>query len=181
MHPNRGGEVVVKPAETGVSAALNVEVSAAEPAVTTINLLVTTDSVTIIAAEPVSAAAKELTDNDITMAKALAELKTSKPKVVTTVPILNSVTTITTIKLKAKGITIQEPSVTQKTSVELEEEAKRQEEASMAALAELYDAVQAQIDADQELAARMTLEEHEKYTVEERARMLAEFIKNRRK
>ncbi|GJU25039.1 hypothetical protein Tco_1163660 [Tanacetum coccineum] len=41
--------------------------------------------------------------------------------------------------------------------------------------------VQAQIDADQELAARMTLEEHEKYTVEERARMLAEFIKNRKK
>ncbi|GJS93983.1 hypothetical protein Tco_0800951 [Tanacetum coccineum] len=34
---------------------------------------------------------------------------------------------------------------------------------------------------DQELAARMTLEEHEKYTVEERARMLAEFIKNRKK
>ncbi|GKG13842.1 hypothetical protein Tco_0350802, partial [Tanacetum coccineum] len=33
----------------------------------------------------------------------------------------------------------------------------------------------------QELAARMTLEEHEQYTVEERARMLAEFIKNRKK
>ncbi|GKA48437.1 hypothetical protein Tco_0741395, partial [Tanacetum coccineum] len=94
-------EAIVKPAETGVSAALNVKFSVAEPVVTTINLLVTTDSVTIIVAEPVSAAAKELTDNDITMAKALAELKTSKPKVVTTVPILNSVTTITTIKLKA--------------------------------------------------------------------------------
>ncbi|GKB52971.1 hypothetical protein Tco_0903724, partial [Tanacetum coccineum] len=40
---------------------------------------------------------------------------------------------------------------------------------------------QAQIDADQELAARMTLEEHEKYTVEERSRMLAEFIKNKKK
>ncbi|GJT05652.1 hypothetical protein Tco_0840114 [Tanacetum coccineum] len=195
-----GEEVVVKPAETGVSAALDVEVSAAEPAVTTVSSLVTTDSVTITAVEPVSAAAKELTDNDMTMAEALAELKTSKPKVVTTVPILNSATTVTTTKPKAKGITIQEPSVTQKTTVsfissskgkaimiesekpvELEEEAKRQEEASMAALAELYDAVQAQIDADQELAARMTLEEHEKYTVEERARMLAEFIKIRKK
>ncbi|GJR41066.1 hypothetical protein Tco_1169864 [Tanacetum coccineum] len=49
-----------------------------------------------------------------------------------------------------------------KFQVELEEEAKRQEEASMAALAELHNAVQAQIDADQELAARVTLEEHEK-------------------
>ncbi|GJY77988.1 hypothetical protein Tco_0483789 [Tanacetum coccineum] len=183
-----GEEVVVKPAKTGVSAALDVEVSAAEPAVTTVSSLVTTDSVTITAAEPVSAAAKELTDNDMTM----AELKASKPKVVTIVPILNSATTVTTTKPKAKGITIQEPLVTQKIAVsfissskgkaimieskkpvkikdlsahdeqvakdlhdkiqvELEEEAKRQEEASMAALAELYDAVQAQIDADQEL------------------------------
>ncbi|GJQ93828.1 putative reverse transcriptase domain-containing protein [Tanacetum coccineum] len=182
-----GEEVVVKPAETSVSAV-----------------------------------AKELTNNDMTMAKALAELKTSKPKVVTTVPILNSATTVTTTKPKAKGITIHEHLVTQKTTVsfissskgkaikieskkpvkikdlsahdeqvakdlhdkiqvELEEEAKRQEEASMAALAELYEAIQAHIDADQELAARMTIKEHEKYTVKERARMLAEFIKNRKK
>ncbi|GJR99124.1 hypothetical protein Tco_0315633 [Tanacetum coccineum] len=193
-----GEEVVVKPAETGVSPALDVKVSAAEPLVTTISLLVTTDSVTITAIEP-----------------------TSKPKVVTTVPILNSATTVTTIKPKAKGINIQEPSVIEKIvvsfissskgkaimiesekpmkikdqiahdeqvskdlhdkiQVELEEEAKRQEEASMATIAELYDAVQAQIYADQELAARMTLEEHEKYTVEDRARMLAEFIKNKK-
>ncbi|GJU04079.1 hypothetical protein Tco_1114417 [Tanacetum coccineum] len=79
-----GEKVVMKPAETGVSVALDVE---------------------------------ELTDNDMTMAEALAELKTSKPKVVTTIPILNSATTVTTTKPKAKGITIQEPSVTQKTAV----------------------------------------------------------------
>ncbi|GJZ70273.1 putative reverse transcriptase domain-containing protein [Tanacetum coccineum] len=174
-------KVVVKPAETSVSAALDVEVSVAELAVTTVSSLVTTDSVTITAAEPVSVAAKEFTDNDMTIAEAFAELRTFKPKVVTIVPILNSATTVTTTKPKAKGITIQEPSVTQKTAVELEEEAKRQEEASMAVLAELHDVVQAQIDADRELAAIMTLEEHEKYKVEERARMLAEFIKNRKK
>ncbi|GJV82592.1 hypothetical protein Tco_1522490, partial [Tanacetum coccineum] len=153
-----GEEVVVKPAETSVSATLDVEVSATEPTITTVSSLFTNDSVTITATEPVSAAAKELTNNDMTMAEALAELKTSKPKVVTTVPILNSAIT-----------------------VELEEEVKRQEEASMAILAELYNVVQAQIDADQELAARMTLEEHERYTVEDRARILAEFIKNRKK
>ncbi|GJY87971.1 hypothetical protein Tco_0502599 [Tanacetum coccineum] len=79
-----GEEVVVKPAETGVSVALDVE---------------------------------ELTDNDMTMAEALAELKTSKPKVVTTIPILNSATIVTTTKPKAKGITIQEPLVTQKTTI----------------------------------------------------------------
>ncbi|GJR01572.1 hypothetical protein Tco_0524556 [Tanacetum coccineum] len=110
---NLGGEeVVVKPAETGVSVALDVEVSAVEPVVTTVSSLVTTDSVTITAAEPVSAATKELTNNDMTMVEALAELKTSKPKVVTTVPILNSTTTVTTTKPKAKGITIHEHSVT---------------------------------------------------------------------
>nr|GEX87781.1 ribonuclease H-like domain, reverse transcriptase, RNA-dependent DNA polymerase [Tanacetum cinerariifolium] len=37
-----------------------------------------------------------------------------------------------------------------------------------AALTEMYDEVQAQIDADHELAVRLTLEEQEKYTVEER-------------
>ncbi|GKD68277.1 hypothetical protein Tco_1322367, partial [Tanacetum coccineum] len=210
-----GEEVVVKTTKTGVSVALDVKVSAAEPAVTTVSSLVTTDSVTITVAEP-------LTDNDMTMAKALAKLKTSKLNVVTTIPILNSATAVITTKPKAKGITIHEPSVTQKTlvsfissskgkaimiesekpmkikdlsahdeqvakdlhdkiHVELEEEAKRQEEAFMAALAELYDVVQAQIDADQELAARMTLEEQEKYIVEERAKMLVEFIKNRKK
>ncbi|GJU12500.1 hypothetical protein Tco_1134896 [Tanacetum coccineum] len=79
-----GEEVVVKPAKTGVCPALDVEVSTAEPAVTTVSSLVTTDSVTITTVEPVSAAAKELTDNHMTMAKALANLKTSKPKVVTT-------------------------------------------------------------------------------------------------
>ncbi|GJR69558.1 hypothetical protein Tco_0015623 [Tanacetum coccineum] len=68
-----------------------------------------------------------------------------------------------------------------KIQVELEEEAKRQEEASMTTIAELYDAIQAQIYADQELVTGMTLEEHEKYIVEDRARMLAEFIKNKKK
>ncbi|GJU33812.1 hypothetical protein Tco_1182166 [Tanacetum coccineum] len=157
-----GEEVAVKPAETGVSAALNVEVSVAEPAVTTVSSLVTTDSVTITAAEPVSATAKELTDNDMTMAEALAELKTSKPKVVTTVLILNSATTITTTKPKAKvkikDLSAHDEQVAKdlhdKIQVELEEEA------SMATLAELYDVVQAQIDADKELAAGMNLEEN---------------------
>ncbi|GKG35834.1 hypothetical protein Tco_0440988, partial [Tanacetum coccineum] len=88
-----GEEVVVKPAETGVSPALDVEVSTAEPVVTTVSSLVTTNSVTITAIEPISATAKELTDNDTKLAKALTELKTSKPKVVTTIPILNSAIT----------------------------------------------------------------------------------------
>ncbi|GKG29271.1 hypothetical protein Tco_0416636, partial [Tanacetum coccineum] len=48
-----GEEVVVNPAKTSVSVALDVEVSAAEPAVTIVSSLVTIDSVTITAVEPV--------------------------------------------------------------------------------------------------------------------------------
>nr|GEX23667.1 hypothetical protein [Tanacetum cinerariifolium] len=59
-----------------------------------------------------------------------------------------------------------------------DEEAKteigRQEDASKAALVEMYDEVQAQIGADHELAIRLTHGEQEKYTVEERSKLLAE-------
>ncbi|GJW68260.1 hypothetical protein Tco_0122684 [Tanacetum coccineum] len=49
------------------------------------------------------------------------------------------------------------------------------------ALAEEFDEIQARIDADHELAIRLTHEEQEKYTIEERARLLAEFFERRKK
>nr|GEU77731.1 putative ribonuclease H-like domain-containing protein [Tanacetum cinerariifolium] len=62
-----------------------------------------------------------------------------------------------------------------KTQAHLNEEARiereRQEEASEAALAEMYDEVQAQIDDDHELAVRLTHEEQQKNTVEERSKL----------
>ncbi|GKE42097.1 hypothetical protein Tco_1469381, partial [Tanacetum coccineum] len=160
-----GEEVVVKPAETGVSPTLDVKVSAAKPAVTTVSSLVTTDSVTIIVVEPVSAAAKELTDNDMTMCSSKGKaimIEYEKP-------------------VKIKDQIAHDEQVAKdlhdKIQVELEEEAKRQEEASMATIAELYDVVQ---ELTAKMTARMTLEEHEKYIVEDKARMLAEFIKNKK-
>nr|GEV74666.1 ribonuclease H-like domain-containing protein [Tanacetum cinerariifolium] len=48
---------------------------------------------------------------------------------------------------------------------------ERQEEASKAALAKMYDEVQAQIDVDHELAIRLTHEEQEQYTVKERSKL----------
>ncbi|GKF42757.1 hypothetical protein Tco_0126099 [Tanacetum coccineum] len=47
---------------------------------------------------------------------------------------------------------------------------ERQDEVSKVAIAEMFDEVQARINADYELAARMTQEEQEMYTFEERAR-----------
>ncbi|GKC45470.1 hypothetical protein Tco_1063192, partial [Tanacetum coccineum] len=64
---------------------------------------------------------------------------------------------------------------------ELKVERERQEEASKVAIAEMFDEVQARMDADYELAARMTQEEQEKYTIEEKARLLAEFFERREK
>ncbi|GKE02887.1 hypothetical protein Tco_1390870 [Tanacetum coccineum] len=64
---------------------------------------------------------------------------------------------------------------------ELRVERERQEEASKVSIADMFDEVQASIDADYELAARMTHKEQEKYTIEERARLLAEFFERRKK
>nr|GEX03601.1 hypothetical protein [Tanacetum cinerariifolium] len=79
----------------------------------------------------------------------------------------------------------RDAEVALKIQADLNEEARtereRQEEASKAALAEMYDEVQAQIDADHELAARLTYEEQEKYTIKERSKLLAKFFKRRKK
>nr|GEU43109.1 putative ribonuclease H-like domain-containing protein [Tanacetum cinerariifolium] len=72
-----------------------------------------------------------------------------------------------------------------KIQADLDEEARtereRQEEGSKATLVGLYVEVQAQIDADHELAARLTHEEQEMYTVDERSKLLAELFDKRKK
>nr|GEW88142.1 uncharacterized mitochondrial protein AtMg00810-like [Tanacetum cinerariifolium] len=60
-------------------------------------------------------------------------------------------------------------------------ERERQEEASKATLAKMYDEFQAQIDVDHELVVRLAHEEQEKYTVEVRSKLLAEFFERRKK
>ncbi|GJW95656.1 hypothetical protein Tco_0175328 [Tanacetum coccineum] len=62
-----------------------------------------------------------------------------------------------------------------------QKERQKQEEATSAALAEEFDEIQARIDADHELAVRLTHEEQEKYTIKERARLLEEFFERRKK
>ncbi|GJS97629.1 hypothetical protein Tco_0804597 [Tanacetum coccineum] len=62
-----------------------------------------------------------------------------------------------------------------------QKERQKQEEATSAALAKEFDEIQARIDVDHELAVRLTHEEQEKYTIEERARFLVEFFERRKK
>ncbi|GJZ48479.1 hypothetical protein Tco_0602311 [Tanacetum coccineum] len=57
----------------------------------------------------------------------------------------------------------------------------REEKASKAAIAETYDEVQAGIDVDELFAAKLQHEEREEYTIEERAKVLAETIAAQRK
>ncbi|GKE26935.1 hypothetical protein Tco_1442319 [Tanacetum coccineum] len=64
--------------------------------------------------------------------------------------------------------------------VEVERERQREKQASMDYIANLYDEVQAGIDVDHELAVRLTQEEQEKYTMDERAKLLAEFFERRK-
>nr|GEU88129.1 reverse transcriptase domain-containing protein [Tanacetum cinerariifolium] len=79
----------------------------------------------------------------------------------------------------------RDAEVALKIQAHLNEEAKiereRQEKAFNAALAKMYDKVQAQIDANNKLAVRLTLEEQEKYTVKERSKLLAEFFERKKK
>nr|GEY38460.1 hypothetical protein [Tanacetum cinerariifolium] len=62
-----------------------------------------------------------------------------------------------------------------------QKDGQKQEEATIAALTEEFDEIQAKMDADHELAVRMTHEEQEMYTIEERERLLAEYFERRKK
>ncbi|GJS64392.1 hypothetical protein Tco_0678956 [Tanacetum coccineum] len=61
------------------------------------------------------------------------------------------------------------------------EERQRQDQASVDYIASLYDEVQAKMDASEELAARLQMEEREMYTIEERSKLLAEFFERGKK
>ncbi|GJR11087.1 hypothetical protein Tco_0793739 [Tanacetum coccineum] len=140
------------------------EVSAADP-VTTAGEVVTTASATT-------------TVDELTLAQTLIEIKEAKPKAVTTFA-----TTITTVvastRPKAKGIVFhdQEEQASAFTPIVsssqlpqakdkgkgkmLEKERVAQEEASRAANIEELDSIQAMIEADEQLAARLQAEEQE--------------------
>ncbi|GJU80136.1 hypothetical protein Tco_1282501 [Tanacetum coccineum] len=155
---------------------------------------------------PVSAA-KDLSDVDITLAQALAELKNTKLKAVTTTTTTTIAgillqepsetrTTTTTIpsKDKGKGIMVEEP-LKKKEKIRLDEElalklqAEEEEQARLAReKAEKdeeanisWDNVQAMIEADRLLAERLQAREQEELTDEEKARLFVELLEKRKK
>nr|GEW54237.1 uncharacterized mitochondrial protein AtMg00810-like [Tanacetum cinerariifolium] len=91
-------------------------------------------------------------------------------------------------KVKGKGVLVEEETE------KLEKEKRRDpgvgqstkgktkvRRSYYAALTKEFDEIQARIDADHERTVRMTHEEQEKYTIKERARLLAEYFKRRKK
>ncbi|GJU06996.1 putative ribonuclease H-like domain-containing protein [Tanacetum coccineum] len=61
------------------------------------------------------------------------------------------------------------------------EEIQRHDQAYVDYIASLYDKVQAKMDASEELAARLQMEEREMYTIEERSKLIAECFERRKK
>ncbi|GJY50137.1 putative ribonuclease H-like domain-containing protein [Tanacetum coccineum] len=95
-------------------------------------------------------------DEDVTMAMAWTLIKMKEEKA------------------KEKGVVIKN---VEDSSRPMERDA----EVALRLQAELDEELRARINADYELAARMTQEKQEKYTIEEKARLLAEFFERRKK
>ncbi|GJY37650.1 putative reverse transcriptase domain-containing protein [Tanacetum coccineum] len=123
---------------------------------------------------------------EITLAQALVELKSAKPKA---------------YKDKGKGIMIEEPVVEQikpikrleqirlyeepafKLQVEEEEEERlaREKAQQMKEANTAWDDIQAKIEVDYQLAQRLQAQEQEELTDEEKARLFVQFLEQRRK
>ncbi|GJW82392.1 hypothetical protein Tco_0146367 [Tanacetum coccineum] len=118
-------------------------------------------------------------DGEITLAQALIEMKSTKPKD------------------KGKGIMIEEPMKPKKKDVQImldeeaakklqaefdeEERLAREKDEANIALTEEWDDIQAKIEADHELAQRLQAEEQEELSVEEKAKLFQQLLEQRRK
>ncbi|GJT99234.1 hypothetical protein Tco_1094752 [Tanacetum coccineum] len=162
-----GDEVVVE-SEVAVKAASTIPVSAA------------TTTTTVI------------TDDEITLAKALAELKSAK------LPTTTAATTITTASTRPndKGIVIHEQeqaptpkvSLQQPSQLNVQDKAEKEKERLAREKAQqieevniAWDDVQARVEADYQLAQRLQAQEQEELTDEEKARLFVQFLEQRRK
>ncbi|GJT13730.1 hypothetical protein Tco_0860772 [Tanacetum coccineum] len=132
-------------------------------------------------------------DEDVTMALIKMKEEKAKEKGVAIKDVKDSsrpIRSITTLqplltidpKDKGKGI-LQETEPVEKTNKKVQGDAqiKRDAEVALRLQVELDEELRARIDANYELAARMTQEEQEKYIIEEKARLLAEFFERRKK
>ncbi|GJV72660.1 hypothetical protein Tco_1492655 [Tanacetum coccineum] len=140
MHPNWGGKIV--------------DIDANEQEV---------EVEKVVSTAEVTASVTTTTVDELTLAQTLIEIKATKPKAVTTAA---TTTTTAITRPKARGVVVQELKELQ-AELEKEERLAKQREEDVR-IAE-WDNVQAMIDLDYELAARLQAQEQEELTIEERA------------
>ncbi|GKD63948.1 hypothetical protein Tco_1306056, partial [Tanacetum coccineum] len=130
----------------------------------------------VSAEQEVAAKDVNLTINEVTLAQALAALKSVKPKVSA------ATTTTATILTPRKGIVIIELEAAKKLQAEFDEEERltREKDEANVSLTEEWDDIHAKIEVDHELAQRLQAEEQEELCVEENAKLFQQLLKQRR-
>ncbi|GJZ22570.1 hypothetical protein Tco_0559609 [Tanacetum coccineum] len=158
----------------------------------------------IVSAAKVSVAATINTE-EITLAQALAALKSAKPKVdkpsetrttTTTTTTKTTTTQITSSKDKGKGIMVEEPlkikpkdqvlfdeqeDIRLQAQFDEEERIAREKEEANAALIAQWNDIQDKVETDYELAQRLQAEEQEELTIEEKSKLFQQLLEKRRK
>nr|GEY18868.1 hypothetical protein [Tanacetum cinerariifolium] len=136
---------------------------------------------TVSTAAPITTA--YITPDELTIAQVLVEIKKSKPKgdkvVIKQEPEQGATTITTTVTIptpdntrpKARGVVMQEP--TRRLQAEIDEQDRLAEEKAQHIKDEnlAWDNVQAMMDADYKLAARLQEEEQGELTIEEKSRL----------
>ncbi|GJU06415.1 hypothetical protein Tco_1122845 [Tanacetum coccineum] len=134
----------------------------------------------VLAEQEVATKDVNLTVDEVTLAQALAVLKSVKSKVKGNVVEESSVpvsaastkvsaattTTTATISNPRKGIVITELAIRLQAEFDEEERLAREKDEANVALTEEWDDIQAKVDADYQLAQRLQAEEHEQFTTE---------------
>ncbi|GJR90592.1 putative ribonuclease H-like domain-containing protein [Tanacetum coccineum] len=159
---------------------------------------------TIVSAATTTTATINTVD-DITLAQALEEMKSKKPKKkgIVIQDLVESTTTISSqlsspqSQDKGKGILIEhvkkkdQISLNEETALNIQaefdeevrlarEKAKKEEEANIS-LIKTWDDIQAKIDTDHQLAERMQAQEQEELSIEEKATLFQQLLEKRRK
>ncbi|GJU09427.1 hypothetical protein Tco_1131823 [Tanacetum coccineum] len=133
-------------------------------------------------------AAKDLSDVDMTLAQALAELKSTKPKAVTTAATTTKAkglviqeqeqasTPITSSKDKGKRIMVKEPLKMKK-----KDQVLLDEQEAIRLQAQFDEEERDKVETDYEIAQRLQAEEQEELTIEEKSKLFQQFLEKRKK
>ncbi|GJR83186.1 hypothetical protein Tco_0153971 [Tanacetum coccineum] len=160
-----------------------------------VSVATTTKSIPVSAAEVVTTASASVEiPDELTLAQTLIEIKTAKPKPVTT-----AATTVTSVRPRAKGIIFHDQEE-QKNQIALDEEvarnleaqlqaeleeeerlARQKEEEATIALIKSWDNTQAMIEADRLLVERLQTREQEELTDEDKTRLFVDLLEKRKK